>query len=361
MKRVFVEGYTSNNLGDDLFFYSLTKRYLTTKFIFNFGDKSNILKSFTNVEIGHYRFKQMLFGVQKFDFFVIIGGSMFQQFKRQPWFKKWFMLLLKVVLFKLFKKKVVFIGFNFGPYYSKIFQLCYGFLFSLVDYLSVRDNQTFTLFRNNKKVHLFPDIVFSLPKIRTDQKRRSLAISVMDFGKGKRFQKEYEEFLIYIINRIDPAIKITLYGFQISDKINDDKIIDNINKKVKRKVSAYCYNGNNMDLFLQDYYKNFFAITTRFHSLVLSLKAKQQIISIDYNIKVKHLRTTLDIKNMDIEINDFTNNDITSQIIEKINKAEVTDSDYLSDKELHTVMNQATNHFEYLDSLLRGNDEKNNL
>ncbi len=357
-----VEGYLSNNLGDDLFFSLLTKRYLGTQFTFSSDNKSQILNSFSNVVIGHQKLKNVITNVRNFDLFILVGGSMFQQIKGQPWFKRWFILFVEVLLFKICKKDIIFIGFNFGPYQSKSFKVFYRFLFNFVDYLSVRDKKTFELFHRNSKVHLFPDIVFSLPNdLLNSSKQKSLAISVMDFGPNVDFQQTYEDSLVKVINRVDPTMEITLYGFQVSSDIDDSTVINRIKKKIERPVKSLCYDGTNMDLFLKDYSKNFFAITSRFHSLVLSLKAKQQVISVDYNIKVGALLSTLNIKNLNVKIDDLTNSEIISEIIKSINYAELKDNSYLGSKELKEITNQSTKHFTYLDKILGIKNEKNNI
>ncbi|MFC6169391.1 polysaccharide pyruvyl transferase family protein [Loigolactobacillus jiayinensis] len=354
MKKILVEGYANSNLGDDLFFTLLVNRYKKIQFIFNIKHETKLLKSFTNVITKHYQLVDLLIHIYQFDYFVVIGGSLFQQSKGKAWFKWWLGLWLKVLLFKIQRKKVIFMGFNFGPYYSKTFFLLFKFLFYQVDYLSVRDNETLNLFKKNKKVHLFPDMVFSLPNIvEHETKRRSLAVSVMDFGPEKTFQKSYEEFLIKIINGISSDIDITLYGFQVSSTVNDEAVINRIKSRVNHPVSFLCYDENNIDSFLMDYSKNFFSITCRFHSLILSLKAKQQIISIDYNIKVGSLLKTLKIQNMNVQVNEFNDKLIIDKIIKKINKAEVMDNNYLSNDELENIIAESSKHFSYLDDLIR--------
>lgn len=354
MKRVFVSGYVSNNLGDDLFFSLLVKRYPKTCFTFEFGDNSRILRNFENIDNRSYRLKELLANIRHFNAFVLIGGSMFQQVKGKPWFKSWLILFLKVLSFKIFNKKVVFIGFNFGPYHSKMFYVLYKILFSLVDFLSVRDKKTFQLFKHNKNLHLFPDIVFSLDDKNIKQpKKKSLAVSVMDFGPNVEFQAAYENFLVKVINGIDPKISVNLYGFQSSSQIDDGVVIDRIKKKLRGTVGSLCYDGNNIEVFLQDYYKNFFSITSRFHSLVLSLKAKQQIVSINYNIKVESLLDTLDMTNMNVQIDEFDDDRIVQRVIDSVNGAILSDNEYMSGTKLDKTIDHSTEHFKYLDVLLK--------
>lgn len=356
MKKVLVEGYAKNNLGDDLFFSLLVKRYLKTRFIFNFSDETKILKNYNNVDLGHFGIRSLILNAHSFDVMVLIGGSMFQEGEGLSWLKSWLLLLLKVLIFKMNKKKVVFIGFNFGPYHSHLFLYLYRILFYFVDALSVRDKKTFALFKKNKKVHLFPDIVFSM--IDGDLKQRktnSLAISVMDFGANTSFQNEYEIFLEKVINSLDKEICVNLYGFQRSASVDDLNILNRVESKVTRKVNKLCYDGNNMNEILKKYYRDYFAITTRFHSLVLSLKAHQKIISIDYNIKVGSLLETLKIKNMNLSLDELKSNNVINVVVDSINSSKFSENgyyEYATNAKLAKIITNANKHFEYLDSVL---------
>lgn len=356
MKRVLVEGYAKNNLGDDLFFYILLKRYVKTEFTFNFSNSSKMLKKIKNAVLIQHHFRTLAKEIQFYDVFVVIGGSMFQQPKNKLGFKKWLSLFLKVLLFRMHGKKVVFIGFNFGPYHSNLFYCLYKILFRFVNFLSVRDKRTFELFKKNKRLYMFPDIVFGLhDKILKTRKSRSVAISVMDFGPNNDFQEIYENFLKNTINTINSNIKVVLYGFQVSDEINDLKVINRLEGEIDRKVDRFYYDGQNMKKLIQNYCSNYFAITTRFHSLVLSLKAHQQIISVDYNIKVGALLDTLQLNNLNITMSELQTSKSYKKVANAINNSkfdkEFSDN-YISLEKMTEVESLAENHFNYLDRIL---------
>lgn len=357
LKHVFVLGYPNNNLGDDLFFKILLERYPGTQFIFNNAAKSKILTKYPNAVEDNLHGIKKLKSLTKIDMFLLIGGSMFQEVvPKRVWLKGTIHLIIELVMLKFLKKKIIFIGFNFGPYKTNLFLFMNRIVFSLVDYLSVRDKKTFELLKKNKKLHFFPDIVFGLndKKFINRNKTKSIAVSVMDFGPNVNFQQKYEDFLVNILKPLKGKIKINLFGFQHSDEIDDLVVAKRIRKRLNESdISVVQYSGSNMDEFLKEYYENEFAISSRFHSLVLSLKAGQKIISINYNVKVENLKETFNLKNTYVNPIEFKNMRRVNQIIDEINSW-ITDEK----KEKEYYMNikiakrESEKHFSLLDKFL---------
>lgn len=358
MKKIYVEGYPQNNLGDDLFFQLLLSRYPKDMFFFNKANNSKILNSFKNVRLIDEEIKSIILHIKKFDAFLLIGGSMFQEVgTRRIWFKRWLILFIELLILKLNRKKIVFIGFNFGPYKSKVFLRLYKLLFSLVDYLSVRDEYTFNLLKENSRVHYYPDIVFSLNNdaFLSKYQRSSLAISVMDFGLNNPAQFVYEKFIVDVINGINPNIEVNLYGFQLSKEINDKLAIDRVNEKLRRKINIIQYDGSNMNDLIESYYCNSFALTTRFHSLVLSLKAQHKIISISYNVKVDNLQQALQLKNTFISLKQLKDKRTQIKVVDEINGFFSTHIDrkiQINNNPEFNFEKDAKKHFEYIDNML---------
>lgn len=359
MKKVFVDGYHANNLGDDLFFKLLLERYPNTCFIFNHSDDAPALLAFPNIKLINVSRSQLLSELREIDVYLLIGGSMFQEVEsKKIWIRRWLSLLARSFILKLFRKKIVFIGFNFGPYKTKLFLNLYKILFRFINYLSVRDEFSFELLKNNKKVKFYPDLVFGLNddkyQRRAIDRTRSLGISIMDFGSNVDFQEEYEAMIIEIINGVDSTIPIKLFGFQKFNEIDDSIVINRILDKSNKKIKYFQYTGNNTDAFLKEYYDNMLVITTRFHSLVLSLKACQDVISFDYNIKVTNLRQMLDLKSSSISIDDITphSNKKVRLLINEINKYFFKGKKKSAAVNLIELSKAAEKHFEYLDIFL---------
>lgn len=355
MKKVLVEGYSKNNLGDDLFFKILLKRYPDTMFFFTGADNAKILTQFKNAKIIHVRFLKILRLLPKFDAYVLIGGSLFQESSSlKIWIKHWLLLFIKIVVCRVLRVRVNIIGFNFGPYRTKLYLRLYKLLFKYVNFLSVRDEKTKNLFEKNVEINYFPDIVFGLPFKKIDKADRCLAISVMDFGKLVSFQTEYEDFLVNVINRINKDVTINLFGFQHSSEIDDGEVIKRIKARIPRHdINEYLYTGSNLNDFLGRYRQNNVALTSRFHSLVLSLKVEQNIVAINYNIKVENLINTLELGFPLISINEFGNEKVFINVANKLNY--MLERKNINSKEnikLEKVAKLSNGHFKDLDNFL---------
>ncbi|KAF0369887.1 hypothetical protein GBO60_09145 [Pediococcus acidilactici] len=350
MKTALVHAYIDNNLGDDLFLSGITERYKDVEFSFNYANNSTTLREKNNVKYVELNFLGILKNVKSYDAFVLIGGSMFQQLgSMSQWVKKWLKLYLIVLFFRLRGKKVVFMGFNFGPYNNKLFFCLYKSLFKLVNYLSVRDEKTFNLFKENKRVRFYPDIVFGLKleKLAVKQEKNNIGLSIMDFGPNVKFQQQYEDFLINVLKGIDKSYTINVYTFQNSRDINDEAVAQRVLEKAKRDANVYNYRGENLEKFLRDFSKNEVILSSRFHSLVLALIFRQNFVSINYNIKIDNLLDFIGLNSLQIKPLDLENKNCIVKTIDRLNSKEKI----RFNKRVSDLDNEAVKHFEYLDKL----------
>lgn len=357
MDKILVDGYFQNNLGDDLFFRELLSRYPDTMFYFRGVDAYNekILTTFDNARVINVTLFSLMFRVHRFKGYVMIGGSMFQQNTRNiKWLKRWLALLILILIFKISGKKTSIIGFNFGPYKTRSFLQLYRKLFKVVDFLSVRDKNSFNLLKNSKSVHYYPDIVFNTKfNVKNIQSQKNaLGISIMDFGKNVNFQRSYEKFIKNVIDKINDDMIINLYGFQESSEVNDREVIDRIvNAFPNKKFNVQIYDGYNIDDFITSYYTNQLFLTSRFHSLVLALKANGYPIIINYNVKVQNLVDSLQLKYSVIQPSEFDSENRAERIACEINNKNDFSSSSMS--EVNKLSFQSTRHFTELDRLLK--------
>lgn len=318
-KRILVDGYIPNNFGDDLFFYNLVNNAKDIEFIFIDGFENNFLKHQENVTF--IRNKDLkLKELRKYDEYVMIGGSLFQE--TDYWKKQFFQRIIKIIKFKMMGLKLETIGFNFGPYKSKLFLFCYKIYFRFFNVLTVRDDKSYKLLKKNKNIRKYPDIAFqtNVPNIN---KEDILGISVMDFGSNDTKQKIYERALVDLLEKMPESRVIRLFSFQNSASINDSQIINRILKKIsKRKIEVIIYDGN-LDDFLMKFGQCNYMITSRFHSLVLSLLFNQPRVIINYNEKITNLYMDLNLdsaiyKVSDLKCNEDFFNDVDLMLHDKV-------------------------------------------
>ncbi len=345
-KKIAVDAYFFNNFGDDLFLEILINRYPNAYFDFITPSEDRIKNFVANPRISQVSRKQALLNVKSYDMYIMIGGSMFQQ--PQDWKMQWLNLHLMVNTFRLFKKKCAIIGCNFGPYSNDFYVKAYKYIFKKLNFLSVRDEKSYHLLQDKRiNLHCYPDMAFSFDLTannltrKQDENEKFIGVSIMDFGKEN---VDYENEMVKIVNSLQENAKIKIFSFQNSNEINDLKIINNVISKIpngKQNIEVVSYDGN-MREFLSQYDQCHAFLTTRFHSLILSIMYNQKIVAINYNPKIEN---TLKFLNMNVELVDLNE-------LEKINLAPLFANQQVS-YDLKSIKDQSVSHFKYIDSIIR--------
>jgi colanic acid/amylovoran biosynthesis protein len=348
-KRIAVDAYFFNNFGDDLFLEILINRYPNAHFDFITPSEDRIKNFLGNPRIKIVSRKQALKNVMSYDLYIMIGGSMFQQ--PPNWKMQWLNLFLMVRTFKLFNKPCAIIGCNFGPYSNPSYLKSYKNIFKKLDYLSVRDEKSFNVLNDkNINIHCYPDIAFSFDVEPNNGDHRNkeniIGISIMDFGKENLY---YEDKMAEILSRIQQDTKIKIFSFQNSNEINDLKVIKNVLSKINNNgdhIEVVNYEGN-MNSFLSHYEECRAFLTTRFHSLILSLMYNQKIVAINYNPKIEN---TLKFLNLPIDM-------VNLDSLEDINLNILFDQKQTS-YDLSKIKRESLAHFEFIDTVI---GERNTL
>jgi len=154
MSKYFIQGYLNNNLGDDLMISFL---------------KNNILKYDKNALIITLKNRHDLFNaLYSSNYFIRIGGSLYQEFKYNNNKKGIseiysFFKLLKFIKREKNRSKIIFINNSIGPIITKDFEKKAANLCKQADFISVRDKYSYD-FLNEKgiKSHFYPDSIFLL-------------------------------------------------------------------------------------------------------------------------------------------------------------------------------------------------------
>lgn len=370
--KVLVKVYANYNLGDDLFLHLLFKRYPTVTFRLIAPDSYEFfLKHYHNVErvsephlnlpwlmivrlfrlFYCYRLSGCvlrrkwikLFQDESLtsDAYLYIGGSIFMQHEPR--------LLLQDSLNKLINEyfdKSYIIGANFGPYVRQSYLVYYrDEVFPRYTDVCFRDTYSSHLFKELKNVHVASDIVFNLPPLNVEKNYKSVGISVMDFTNRPGIQNINSLFVEKIVDAIESLSKegysFTLYSF--CEREGDEIAIRNIQNKLSdSKLVKTCYYRGNIGAFLSDYATVETMVTTRFHSMILSLVFKQQLLPLIYSDKVMNVLADLNYKDNLYHINDIGLYNVT----EAIRMARIVNYDN------QYYQNAAVAQFEKLDQLL---------
>ncbi|MDY5290964.1 MAG: polysaccharide pyruvyl transferase family protein [Ligilactobacillus salivarius] len=157
MRKVLVFAYFNKNIGDDLFVKILQDKYKNNyTFLVTSGtDRVQISENFNgNIEyysktmekldnllykkLGYMYFLRKI--ISKYSDIIIIGGSMFIQYK--GWENKYKFYQ------ELINEKTCIIGVNFGPFYDNAFLEKYRSLFEVASLVSFREKKSYDFFHS---------------------------------------------------------------------------------------------------------------------------------------------------------------------------------------------------------------------
>lgn len=346
--NILVMAYIDCNLGDDLMLDILIKKYPQhTFYLLGGSDKNNFENKYPNIKL--IRLRELCKYIFKLQGVVVIGGSLFQDYKEG--YKSYRLRNIILKGFKILKKKVCIMGANIGPIYSEECMEIFKKTFKYSNYISVRDKKSYEILKENniKNCNCYPDIVFNYQDNNSmeDIDGNRLGISIINYCRNTDHKQEYIDKMVELINKylIEHEYKtVYLFGFDSGDE-NDGEVIDIIIEKIilKDRVYRVIYNGN-VDRFLECFKKCSFIIGTRFHSIILALKYQIPFIPIIYSIKTENLLNDINYNN-----NKYHYNSMNEFNVEEIIN---TIDDCKGFKVNEEYINLSKGHFNYLDSIL---------
>ena len=311
MKKIFLRGYFTKNLGDDLFFYILGNRYRKIKFYAFSPIKYNkkILPSNIIMFSGIiYRCLNKIIRLitkeknnvnsiikSKCDFMIYPGGSIFYDDMPLDLLKRcvdidYFNPYLKYIIVSSNISKVSTKNDDYNKQIARIIKNA--------EYVGVRDKFSYKIIGKYGKVNYNPDIVFSLSTnniniMQDKESKRKILISIINplkKHKSKEFYNDYKKFISTMIKDLySKNYIITLMSFCKFE--GDEKIILEIEKEMKKeniKVLKYYYRGNIKEA-LEKIASNDTIIATRFHANIIGMILNKNVIPIIYGDKTYEL------------------------------------------------------------------------
>ena len=324
---VYLDFYSCLNLGDDLFIKILLERYPNIQFVtsnvyidnykliskeynnlkiinesylfrvfrtiitrYYDGIKSNVkVPVWLNNTILNFYFNKKL--MSSAYVYLHIGGSIFIQqndtlqlkhFKKS-WIKDNFSSMPQFIL-----------GANFGPYHTEEYKLHFSEIFKSYTDICFREKYSYELFKDLPCVRYTSDIVFQLdiPQIEPDV--NSFGFSIIDISRRKDLTDFSDIYFTEISSMISQLIekdkKVSLFSFckQEGDEDAIAKILELLPKSNHNKLEIVKYDGDT-NFFLNKYAHIGNMFTTRFHAMILSLKARQNVYPLIYSNKLTNV------------------------------------------------------------------------
>lgn len=362
MKKIFVQGYWNENLGDDLFLKVLCDRYPKQNFyIFGLKNKLKSIKLIDNVKIlktyipatvfrilDKINFKMngnfilstdsfILNRIKNFDAYVELGGSIFMMPPDTMDFKY---KIRKKILHK--DINYLFIGSNFGPYYNDFQVKNYNNLFKKIYGGVFRDKESFNLFKENKNISYAPDVVFNLVDRNAIKNKNYMLVSVISLKRKLGSSKLEQKYINYLANQLNNVIqnehkKIVLMSF--CDSEGDRLICNKIKSKIKNHKFVYIYSHKNIYESLKLIREADKIIATRYHAMILGWLYEKPTFVLSYSNKTINVINDIFPEQKFINLDDFKD-------FQEMNFS------IISDEALLKAKNRAENQFQYLDHLI---------
>lgn len=361
---VMLYGFFGRNLGDDVFFDLILKRYPDTVFVvYDAVGYDGFFENYPNVycyqksdehamtidRVGKRfgrddAFEKLL--LSKCDAVVHIGGSIYQQiFDWQTDIK---------MRAKRYRRRRPFfsISSNFGPYKTDEYYAFWRKKFKASHDICFRDKYSYNLFSDVKSVRYVPDLLFALPKHETQSVKDRLFVSVINpFVSDQSFDnglcEGYMKTVTEVVQKwLQAGKSVCLSSFceLQQDLVAIERIINAVPEDLRKNIVVENYVHNQgYENVLKAIAQSEYVLATRFHAMLLGLVAKRAVLPITYSQKLTHALEDIGFDGIVHTMQSFASTD-SDTVIEQILNQKPFD--------VARQQNDAQKQFEKLDRLI---------
>ena len=361
MKKVYLYAYDRQNLGDDLFVHTITKRYPHVQFyIWTGAENKATFQCLPNLKVIDRESKWVHF-LQKLrpslvsryryaledkcDAVVYIGGSIFMEYPNWAQLLTWWE-------YEAESRPFLALGCNFGPWHTEAYRAKIAGIYGKMKDVCFRDQYSAELFKEIPTVRQAPDILFNcpMPKVTVDEK--NVFVSLIDCASRDdshglaALDESYVVGMAKLLREyLDNGHTLTLASFCRHE--GDEKAIAKIRKTLgiagdDPRVTDLCYDGTNADEMLSAIASASFVIASRFHATILALAATRPVLPVIYSDKTVHVLHDLGYQGITV---DLRQENWVSYAEAESNRTVITPID--------TVKKQAQGHFAVLEQLIK--------
>ena len=307
MKKCFLYAYDRQNLGDDLFVHTITKRYPHVKFYMwarpetrvSFSCLPNVRFLYKNSRTERFlkRFRPSL-GMRYRNWLekrchtvVYIGGSIFMEYDSWEQLLTWWEYTAE-------NRRFYVLGANFGPYHTEAYREKIGQIYGKMQDICFRDQYSYDLFRDVATVRQAPDILFSypMPQVRVEEKQ--IFVSVINCAARDESHSLTQHDEDYVQNMARLLTKYRREGYRLvlssfcaheGDEEGIQKILQAMDAEQDPDIQVLNYNGTNADALTKAIAQSNFVIASRFHGVILAMAAGRPVLPVIYSDKTVHV------------------------------------------------------------------------
>jgi colanic acid/amylovoran biosynthesis protein len=318
VRRVLVDFYAVNNLGDDLLLKVLLDRFPQVEFLAVveppyrkvFASRGNLtcldspvshltsrlryLWSATLGRTGEFDHRCRVWRdfyrrlSRSVDGYVHLGGSIFME----PSVPKVHEEVYEEKIVNFRDRATLVIDANFGPFRSESYHERYRRIFSNMTAVSFRDRYSCDLFAELGNVYRAPDLAFCLALPAVPRLSGSVAFAPIDLTGRAALREHALEYVRSHTALVRAALRkgMSAHLFSFCRAEGDERttvaILDQLTAQEREQVEVVVYKDN-IDNFLARYAQMQWSVPTRFHAVVLSLIAGQRVLPICYSDKTR--------------------------------------------------------------------------
>lgn len=356
MRKIFLYAYDKQNLGDDLFIHTITKRYPSAKF-YIISDEKNIrnFAGITNLEVINknsflirilnrirpsFAVRYLNFWEARCDATVYIGGSIFMEYPTWRDMCKWWE-------YEAEHRNFYILGANFGPWHTREYKERMASIYLKMKDVSFRDQYSKDLFSDIFTVRYAPDILFSYPVPKVKIKEKQIFVSIINCANRDEnyslleYDKRYVTNMACLLNEyLNNGYNLILSAFckTEGDEEGVFKVLSAMGKESDSRIQILTYDGTNYSKIITAIAESGLVIATRFHAMILALVAGRPVMPLIYSNKVKNVLKEFESEDRFVDIRD--NKEWTPEKVLKICLPQ-------------DISRQAENHFSKLDLMFK--------
>lgn len=324
--KVMLYGFFGHNLGDDMFFDMMFRRYPDTLFCLadpvDYGDFCAKYENVRFYDLGMPRCRDLdragdRFGVKDLsskrlcsscDAAVHIGGSIYQQIA--DWQDD---LRIRKERNRQYRDFFA-VSNNFGPYLTDAYRAFWAGEFTRYSDVCFRDLYSYSLFSDNAKVRYAPDLLFSYADDQPAESEKRVSVSVINprfrvrsftEEQSARYETKMAELIRYYTGK---GYRISLLGFcRLEEDMQEiERIYAALDDASAEKTTRTDYTGE-PERILDEIRKSEIVIATRFHAMILGYVLGKKVLPVCYSSKVTNVIDDLKLTDEAVTLEDFGN------------------------------------------------------